>query len=67
MITLSKLNPDFIYRDNKAVAAIIDIDIFDEIIEKLEDEEDVSYLKEARKKTLNYRKFKDYISEKKNV
>jgi len=64
---MSKFKPAFIYRDNKAVAAIIDIDVFDEIIEKLEDEEDIAYLKSARKETLNYRKFTDYLSERRNV
>jgi hypothetical protein len=67
MLTLSKFKPDFIYRDNKAVAAIIDIEAFDEIIGMLEDEEDIAYLKEARKKTLKYRSFKDYLAERENV
>ena len=67
MLTISKLKPDFIYRNNKPVAAIIDIEVFDEIIEKFEDDEDVAYLKEARKKNLKYRNFKEYLAERRNV
>jgi hypothetical protein len=67
MLTLSKFKPDFIYRDNKAIAAIIDIEAFNEIIDMLEDQEDITYLKEVREKTLKYRSFKDYLAERKNV
>jgi hypothetical protein len=67
MINLTEIKPDFIYRNNKVVAAIIDIDVFDEILEKFEDEEDILYLKNARNKTLNYRKFNEYLSERENV
>ncbi len=41
----------------------MDIDVFDEIIERLEDEEDIAYLKDARNKTLNYRKFGEFLGE----
>ena len=67
MLTLTKIKPDFVYRNNKVVAAIIDIDTFDEIMEKFEDEEDIAYLKEARNKTLTYRKFGEYLAERENV
>ncbi len=64
MLTVSKIKPDYIYRDNKAIAAVIDIDIFNEIIEKIEDDEDIAYLKEARKRPLKFRKFSEYVNEK---
>jgi len=67
MLTISKIKPDFIYRNNKAVAAIIDIDVFNEIIEKFEDDEDVAFLKKARNKTMEFRNFKDYLAERHNV
>ncbi|MDP2364964.1 MAG: hypothetical protein Q8M94_14495 [Ignavibacteria bacterium] len=67
MLTLTDMKPDFVYRNNKVVAAIIDIDVFDEIIERLEDEEDIAYLKDARNKTLNYRKFGEFLAERENV
>lgn len=67
MLTISKIKPDYIYRDNKIIAAVIDIDIFNEILEKIEDDEDIAYLKEARKRQLNFRKFSDYIDEKQGI
>ncbi len=35
-------------------------------MEKFEDEEDIAYLKDARNKTLTYRKFGEYLAERKN-
>ncbi|MCX6152721.1 MAG: hypothetical protein NT007_01030 [Candidatus Kapabacteria bacterium] len=67
MLTLTEIKPDFVYRNDKVVAAIIDIDIFNELIEKFEDEEDIAYLKEARNKTMDYRKFGEYLTERENV
>lgn len=63
MLTLSKVKPDFIYRDDKPVAAIIDIETFNEIIEKFEDEEDIAYLKTAGNGELNFRDFNEYLKE----
>ena len=63
MLTLSNVKPDFIYRDDKPVAAIIDIEIFNEIIDKFEDEEDIAYLKDARNGELSFREFNDYLKE----
>ena len=63
MLTLTNIKPDFVYRNNKVVAAKIDIDTFDEIIEKFEDEEDIACLKETRNQTLSYRKFGELIFE----
>ncbi|NLO18304.1 MAG: hypothetical protein GX121_00245 [Ignavibacteria bacterium] len=65
MLTISKIKPDYIYRDNKIIAAVIDI--FNEILEKIEDDEDIAYLKEARKRQLNFRKFSDYVDEKQDI
>ena len=56
---------DYIYRDNKPIAVILNIDVFNEIIERIEDFEDMEYIKELRKKPLKLRSFKSYLAEKK--
>ena len=61
------MKPDYIYRDNKPVAAIIDIAVFEEILDKLEDVEDIEFLKESRKSILDYRNINDYLKERENV
>ena len=67
MLDLSKIKPDFIYRDNKAVAAVLDIDVFNEILEKLEDDDDINYLKNSRPDNFEFIDFDDYLAEKKRV
>lgn len=67
MLSISKIKPDFIFRDKKPVAAIIDIDVFNDIIERLEDEEDIAFLKQARENVLEFRDFGEFLAEQKNV
>lgn len=55
--------PDFVYRDDKPVAVILDIDDYYEILERLEDEEDIEYLRTVREKPLQFRSFNEYLSE----
>ena len=45
--------PDFVYRDDKPVAVIMDIDDYNEILERLDDEEDIEYLRTIREKRCN--------------
>jgi len=67
MLSISNIKPDFIYRNKKPVAAIIDINVFNEIIEKLEDEEDITYLKTARENEMVFRDFDDFLMEQENI
>lgn len=58
-----KKAPDFIYRDNEPVAVILDINEYQEMIERLEDIEDVKMLKDMRRKPLNFKKLDDFLGE----
>jgi hypothetical protein len=47
--------PKIITRKGKAVSVILPIKTYREIMERLEDVEDVAWLKKARRKPLHYR------------
>ncbi len=55
--------PEIILRDGKPSAVILDIEEYQEILERLEDMEDLSMLDEMRKKPLTFRKLEDFLSE----
>ncbi|MDP2896205.1 MAG: type II toxin-antitoxin system prevent-host-death family antitoxin [bacterium] len=55
--------PEFIVRDSKPVAVILDIDDYREILERLEDAEDLKVLREMRKRPLQFRKLDDFLKE----
>ncbi|MBM4452898.1 MAG: type II toxin-antitoxin system Phd/YefM family antitoxin [Chloroflexi bacterium] len=56
-------SPEVVLRDGKPAAVIIDIDEYQEILERLEDAEDLSILEEMRGKTLTFKKLEDFLSE----
>ncbi len=47
--------PEIITRKGKPVSVILPIKAYAEIMERLEDADDVAWLKKARRKTLQYR------------
>ena len=56
-------SPDIIFRDGKPSAVVLDIDEYQEILERLEDSEDLKTLQEMRKKPLKFRKLEDFLGE----
>jgi PHD/YefM family antitoxin component YafN of YafNO toxin-antitoxin module len=56
-------NPEIILRDGKPAAVIIDINEYQEILERLEDMEDVRVLEEMKRKPLKFRKLEDFLNE----
>ena len=54
--------PEIITRKGKPVSVIIPIKAYEELLERLEDAEDVAYLKEARTKSLSFRPLKEYLT-----
>jgi PHD/YefM family antitoxin component YafN of YafNO toxin-antitoxin module len=48
--------PKIILRDGKPAAVILDIAVYEEMLERLEDAEDLRWLQKMRKKPLHYRK-----------
>lgn len=51
----AKLEPEIITKKGKAVSVILPIKQYQEMLERLEDAEDVAWLKKARRKKLHYR------------
>jgi len=59
--------PEIIFREGKPAAVIIDIDDYQEMLERLEDAEDLKILAEMRQKPLNFKKLEDFLAEYKPV
>ena len=59
--------PEVITRKGKPVSVIIPIKEYQELIERLEDAEDVSYLKKARTKPLSFRPLEEYLDERRKA
>jgi hypothetical protein len=55
--------PEIVTRKGKPVSVIIPIKVYEELLERAEDAEDVAWLKKARRKPLHYRPLEDYIAE----
>lgn len=58
-----KKTPEFVYRDGKPVAVILDINEYRELLERLEDMEDLKLLEEMRKKPLHFRELDEFLRE----
>jgi PHD/YefM family antitoxin component YafN of YafNO toxin-antitoxin module len=58
--TLSE--PAIVSRKGKPVSVIIPIKDYEELLERVEDADDVSWLKRARRKPLQYRPLEDYLA-----
>ena len=57
------LEPEIVTRKGKPVSVILPIKAYEELLERLEDAEDVAWLKRARKTRLQYRPLGDYLAE----
>jgi hypothetical protein len=53
--------PEIITRKGKAVSVILPIEIYQEMLERLEDADDIEWLKEARKKPQSFRNLDDAL------
>ncbi len=56
------LEPEIVTRKGKPVSVILPIKACEELLERLEDAEDVAWLKRARKTPLRYRPLEDYLA-----
>jgi len=54
---------EFIVKDGKPVAVILDIERYREMLERLEDLEYLKLLEEMRKKPLKFRKLEEFLEE----
>ena len=55
--------PEIVTRKGKPVSVIIPIKEYEELLERVEDAEDVAWLRRARRKPLRYRPLEDYLAE----
>jgi len=55
--------PEIILRKGKPTAVILDIDEYQEMLERLEDMEDLKLLEKMRQKPLNFRKLNEFLKE----
>lgn len=62
-----KIEPEFIIRDGVPVSVVIDINHYEEMLERLEELDDLEALRKIRSKPIKMRKLSEYLREKKNV
>ena len=55
--------PELIIRDGKPVSVILPIKKYEELLERLEDADDLAYLKKLRTKPLSFRPLSEYLAE----
>jgi PHD/YefM family antitoxin component YafN of YafNO toxin-antitoxin module len=55
--------PEIIFRQGKPRAVILDIDDYQEMLERLEDAEDLRELERMRKGSLSFRNLGDFLKE----
>ena len=61
-----KKEPDVILRNGKPAAVILDIDEYQEMLERLEDAEDLKMLQEMRSRPLKFRKLEEFLRDSPN-
>ena len=60
------LEPEIVTRKGKPVSVILPVKAYQELLERLQDAEDLAWLKRARKTPLHYRPLEDYFAERKS-
>jgi prevent-host-death family protein len=57
--------PEIVVRKGKPVSVILPIEMYQELLERLEDAEDMAWLKQARQKPMRYRPLEEYLAQRK--
>lgn len=57
------IHPQFVFKDNKPTAVLLDIKDYKLMLEELEDLKDIQTLEKLRKKKLTFRSFEDLCKE----
>jgi prevent-host-death family protein len=57
---------EIVTRKGKPVSVIIPIKDYEELLERVEDSDDVAWLKRARSKSLHYRPLEEYLASRKS-
>jgi len=58
-----KKAPEIILRNGKPAAVILDIEAYQEMLERLEDIEDLKMLAEMRNRPMKFKKLEDFLEE----
>lgn len=56
-----KKAPQIVLRGGEPTAVILDIEVYQEMLERLEDIEDLNMLAEMRKKPMSFRRLDDFL------
>ena len=64
---LNSHEPEIVTLKGKPVSVIIPIKDYEELLESVEDTEDITWLKRARRKSLHYRPLEEYLAERKRA
>ena len=62
-----RAKPEIVLKNGKPSAVILKIEDYEELLERLEDAEDVKWLKEVRQKALQFRTLEEVLSENRRV
>jgi len=62
-VKAKRKQPEIIFREGKPTAVILDIEAYQEMLERLEDAEDLKMLTEMCKKPLKFKKLEDFLAE----
>ena len=62
-VTLKKRLPEIVLKNGKPSAVILNINVYKEMLEQLEDVEDIKMLADMRKRPLKFRSFDDFMKE----
>ena len=55
--------PEVIYRKNKPVSVILDIDEYNDLLERLEDIEDLKFIEKIKTEKLTFKKLDDFLKD----
>jgi len=55
--------PEIILRDGKPVAVILDIDVYEEMLEQIEGMKDLEYLAKMRQQPLEFRSIDNFLKD----
>jgi PHD/YefM family antitoxin component YafN of YafNO toxin-antitoxin module len=55
--------PEIVLRDGKPAAVILEIDAYEELLERLDDADDLKALQAMRKKPMKFRRLDDFLGE----
>jgi PHD/YefM family antitoxin component YafN of YafNO toxin-antitoxin module len=59
----ANVEPEIVTKNGKPVSVILPIEEYQEMLERLEDAEDVAWLKRARRKKLHFRPFEEVLAD----